>query len=113
MIVTIFGYNKQFRQNKIEKLGFLTKLDIIGKFKHDKAELGMIDTKIINLMDKNFSHLHSTNFVSKGKIRLFGYQKNYVIKNNNSSINLHYSCETYVNQAKICLFKQKKKKKIM
>ena len=67
MIVTIFGDNELFRQNKIEKLGFLTKLDIMGKFKHDKVEFGMIDAEIINLMDKKISQLHSTNFVCRGK----------------------------------------------
>ena len=33
--MTILGDNELFWQNKIEKLGFLKKLDIMGKFKHD------------------------------------------------------------------------------
>ena len=46
----------------------------------------MIDAEIINLMDKIISRVHSKiKFV--GVKRLFGYQENYVIKNNNSSIN--------------------------
>ena len=67
LIVTIIGDNKLFRQNKIEKLGLLTKMDIMGKFKHNKVGLGMIDAKIINLMDKKISQLHSTNSVCRGK----------------------------------------------